>query len=368
MKKVTVLFGFVVALFCSLPLKASISVKVPMLNFLLSLQEEQLNQHRNDIDKFIPDDDAEKFILAVITNDLAGVRKFLADPDVDANDLLDIGIAPLHYVAARKNTDVRILEEFLTNNRVDVNIRDVNGLTPLHYAILQGSLDNVRVLLVNNRVDVNSRLTVKMNITKEYLLMSSLFEGMTVTPLFLALGTRNLDMIRVFFAEERVDVNAPGGEFSHGILQHAVMLELPVPIIEEILGVERVNVNARDRDGDTALFYATTKGLLDIVKVLLANHRVDVNAQGGDFSQTPLQQAILTGHIPVIRVLLANNRVDINATDIDGDTVLDYAMFVGLPEEIVQELIHKGARMGGGEQMQDNIYREESTRESVIVG
>lgn len=365
MKKVALLFGFV--MFCSLPLRASTSIKVPILNFLLSLQEEQLNHHRNDINKFVPDDDAEKLILAVITNDLAGVREFLADPDIDVNDLLDIGIAPLHYIAVRKNTDTRILEAFLANNRVNVNIRDVNGFTPIHHAVLRGSLDNVKVLFASNRVDVNARLTIQTNISKEYLSISSLLEGMTVTPLFLALGTRNLDMIRAFFAEERVDVNAPGGEFSHGILQHAVMLELPVPIIEEILAEDQVNVNARDEDGDTALFYAATKGLLDMVKVLLANDRVDVNAPGGSFSQTPIQQAIATHNVPVIRAFLANNRVDINATDRDGDTVLDWAIIEGNPE-IIQELINRGARSSGGrEQMWiPNNFNVEKPKRPVV--
>ena len=374
--KVTLLFGFVVALFCSLPLKASVGVKFPILNFLLSLQEEQLNQHRNDIDKFIPDDDAEKFILAVITNDLAGVKKFLADPDVNVNSLLDIGIAPLHYIAARKNVDTRILEEFLTDNQVNANIRDINGLTPLHHAVLRGQLDNVSVLLVNNRVNVNARLTIKVNIPEEYLsegylLFSSLvFEnGMTIPPLFLALGTRNLDMVKLFFAEDRVDKNATGGEFSQSLLQQAVMLDSPpIPIIEAILAEDGFNVNARDGDGDTALTFAVANGLLDVVKVLIADPDVDVNIPSGFWSQTPVQSAILIGNIPMVRELLANNRVDINAIDVEGDTVLDWAIIanaigvVGI-SEIIQELIDRGAKSSVREEQMwdkwDNNNRNE---------
>jgi ankyrin repeat protein len=51
-----------------------------------------------------------------------------------------------------------------------------------------------------------------------------------------------------------------------------------LPIVRELLKYEKLDVNATNDDGDTALLCASRYGNLDVVLELLKDERVEVNA------------------------------------------------------------------------------------------
>ena len=98
--------------------------------------------------------------------------------------------------------------------------------------------------------------------------------------------------------------------------------------------------NARSTEGQTPLFHAAEHGNLQAVKALLAAG-ADVNARNKD-SHTPLFYAIDQGHRPVVEALLAIG-ADLSVRDKDGDTPLDLALY--LKRDAIADLLRaKGGR------------------------
>ena len=64
------------------------------------------------------------------------------------------------------------------------------------------------------------------------------------------------------------------------------------------------NVDAKERDGQTALMNASVEGRVGVVEVLLSA-KADVNAED-DQGFTALMSASLGGHADVVEVLLRN--------------------------------------------------------------
>lgn len=64
------------------------------------------------------------------------------------------------------------------------------------------------------------------------------------------------------------------------------------------------NIQMRDRQGKTALFYAVEAANenLDVISLLL-DHRADPNAETGD-GKTPLLRAVEKGYIETAKILL----------------------------------------------------------------
>ena len=98
------------------------------------------------------------------------------------------------------------------------------------------------------------------------------------------------------------------------------------------------NVNARDKDGATALLKAVVNGRRPVVSLLIARG-ADVNAKDNQGS-TPLMGAAFNGHVDLLRVLIAKG-ADPNAKTRDGETALTYAALMGSTCAARDLLAHK---------------------------
>lgn len=103
-----------------------------------------------------------------------------------------------------------------------------------------------------------------------------------------------------------------------------------------ILGVD---VNAKDKDGRTPLFYAAFKSNIALHKLLIAKG-ADVNAKDVD-GHTPLHEAAFKDNIEAAKLLIAKG-ADINAKDKDGRTPLHRSTRHD-NTELAKMLIAKGA-------------------------
>jgi hypothetical protein len=93
--------------------------------------------------------------------------------------------------------------------------------------------------------------------------------------------------------------------------------------LEEVLDLLRrgANVNAQQRDGITALFFASQEGHLEVVRELLQHNEVDVNLTR-DTGATALYTASQNGHVDIVHALLQHGKVDVNRWFHTGSTAL----------------------------------------------
>jgi len=83
------------------------------------------------------------------------------------------------------------------------------------------------------------------------------------------------------------------------------------------------DVNAKDRDGATAIHMAAFHGHTEMVELLL-DRGADVNAQTHDIQATALHAAALGGHAPTAQALL-DRGAQVDAEDDKGHTPMFYA-------------------------------------------
>ena len=117
---------------------------------------------------------------------------------------------------------------------------------------------------------------------------------------------------RLLLEEDSVDQNSMD-EGREALLQAASNGHEAV--VKLLLANDQVDVNAKDSaDGQTPLWRAVGGGHEAVVKLLLANDRVDVNAIDSWLKETPLEWAVENGHEAIVKLLLANDQVDVNHT------------------------------------------------------
>ncbi|CAL6345369.1 unnamed protein product [Bathycoccus prasinos] len=84
-------------------------------------------------------------------------------------------------------------------------------------------------------------------------------------------------------------------------------------------------LSAAEGRWNTSLHLACLYGHVDVVKVLLSDERVDVNARDDD-DGTSLADASASGFHEIVALLLAKKGIEVNLKDSDGETALDCAI------------------------------------------
>ena len=94
--------------------------------------------------------------------------------------------------------------------------------------------------------------------------------------------------------------------------------------VEELLKHPKLDINAQNSEGRSALFIAAWEDHPEITEKLLEHPDIDVNLTS-ERGNTPLTTAAYNGHVKPIEVLLQHPDIDVNQKDGDGDTPLTNA-------------------------------------------
>ena len=130
------------------------------------------------------------------------------------------------------------------------------------------------------------------------------------------------------------DANSPDPQGQYGLI--LAIREPSLKAASALVDAPKINLNAFNALGESALMLAALKGQLELAKKLVAKG-ADVNKTGW----TPLHYAASNGHVDVIKLLLENHAY-IDAESPNGSTPLMMASMYGNAQS-VKLLIEEGA-------------------------
>ena len=245
----------------------------------------------------------------------------------------------------------------LLDQGLDVGSKDPKyAQTPLMYACRRGHAATVATLL-HRGADVNA------------------YSNRGGSAIFEAVGANHVEALKVLLAGPNTDVNAP--HLSRSGVSPLILAaqEGYYEIVNALLDHERLEINFKDMNGNTALFHAiqtehteiaecvldrkdksldlncqnllgrtalilaATKGQNDMVDQLL-NQGADPSIKDQEGGGTAILRAINEGHISTMETMLMHN-VDVHCLD-DKDRGLLHGAAVGGHDEIVYLLLDKG--------------------------
>ncbi|KAK7440453.1 hypothetical protein VKT23_017091 [Stygiomarasmius scandens] len=153
--------------------------------------------------------------------------------------------------------------------------------------------------------------------------------GANVYPLLYAIEHGKLDTVKLLMLNGA----------SHEWALHAAAEYQKIDIMQFVLDIEGVNVNAKGAFGTTPLQDAAWDGEENIIKLLIEKG-ADVNAEGGEYG-TALRAAVCCGQLGAVKLLIAKG-ADVNAKAGREGTALEAAAYRGRLN-IVRILLESGA-------------------------
>ena len=298
------------------------------------------------------------------------VKILLGCVGIDINKSDSEGSAPL--IAAAYKGHVEVVKILLGCTGIDINKSDSEGQTSLFDAAYEGHVEVVKILLGYEGIDIN-----KSDITGETSLFAAVIKGHAevvkillgcegidinksdftgYTPLIIAVANGNFEVTEMLLESNLIaDINVKDKVFGRSALMTAVQKEHP-KIVNLLLKYKGIDVNQPckrgysplmagciddtvqmllnqgvyfiDRNGQTASCVNSHRMRPDIVKALVANKTININAETHSHD-TPLHFAAGSGNIEVVRILLdlykKDKHIDFKKKNLAGETALSLA-------------------------------------------
>ncbi|OAA71386.1 Ankyrin repeat-containing domain protein [Cordyceps fumosorosea ARSEF 2679] len=247
-------------------------------------------------------DDLTPLHLAVESANQPSV-KALIDAGANPSAQNRRGVAPLHTASANGHFAIAKL---LIDAGADVNVRNQDGGTPLHATALNWQ-PKIAKLLVDAGADVHAR------------------DGAGRSPLHEAAGRESLGVAQVLL-DAGADVNA-ADDAGRTVLQVALD-DGPSSIPFLLDRGARVSADDKLDDEGNTMLHRAAQSSAELLEALLAAGGLDIEARNKD-GETPLLYAAAHGSIRQLRLLM-DAGADAQARTEDGETALHMA--AGTPE------------------------------------
>lgn len=289
---------------------------------------------------------AARFGLTELTRILLG-EQYKCNPDsCDSN-----GQSPLLWATRNGHEDVIKL---MIEANADLEVRDKEeGATPLIWAARKGYKNVVNLLLERggeiNAKDDHGRTPLSLaarhkhgSIIQLLLDKSGIIDSNDDTGIVYLFATQVDRQKTVKMLNKHYSYFIPTDEaaINEAMILHAT--ETWSEIATQKLRTNDGNLDEMDEHGRTRLSCAAESGDKEIVQMLLATGKVNINGRDGEHKETPLIWAAKNGHTAIVKLLL-DAGADVNVQEQElGETALTLAIEGG-HETTVQALLDKGA-------------------------
>ena len=269
----------------------------------------------------------EALLLEAVQKGDTEAARLLLKWGADINTTDRRGNTPLHLAAEAGNLD--LVKTLATQPGVDLNTPNRLLQTPLHKAAAKGHAAVVAWMLSTEGIDASLNAKDKLR---------------GASPLYLAASAGHTEVIKCFIKAHDEGINVDfnltnkNGETALAFAISKGQEEACITLIES----SKADPNIPNQNGHTALHKAVTADNTRIAEALLKGPiPADVNraTSGGS---TPLHIAADSGNLAMVEQLTALEGIDLNAVDLGQNTPLHQAAEKGHPS-IISHLIEKGA-------------------------
>ncbi|WP_300367269.1 ankyrin repeat domain-containing protein [Brachyspira sp.] len=215
----------------------------------------------------------------------------------DVNELRDIDIELFKAIEIDDYKAIRSL----INRGANINAKDGYGLSALHLAIKNNSMYSINILLANNNIDLESKLPEGYFTHLNNNSTDAVYIG-KATPLIYAIFKSNGDpKIVNMLIRKGADVNATDEEGWSTFLYAAAFGDSS--ILRNIASKNRKLINSKTKNNVMPLHMAVVYDNINNIKYLVRNLKVDINAQDDD-GWTALYYAAANNKMEAYKLLL----------------------------------------------------------------
>ena len=282
----------------------------------------------------------------------SGSYKLLAyfiDMGTDIHLKTKTGINCLHLAA--ENGYLDLCKALIDNHKFDLHIADNDGYTALHFSVISGNSDLVTYfaekvinikLKTKNGSDClhiaveNGHLNLCKMLINKYMFDVHILDNDGCTVLHQSARSGSYDLFRYFVKEESdIHLKTKNGRNCLHIAAFFGHLNLCKILIYN----HRFNVNMADKNGCTALHHSAVSGKYELF-TYFADKTPDIHVKTNT-GLNCLHIAALSGHLDLCKTLIDNHKFDVDISDIDGCTALHHAVTSG-KYDLVAYLANKG--------------------------
>lgn len=242
-------------------------------------------------------------VMAATNGDYDLVQQLLNQEDTDVNEQGDVGNTAL--IGASSNGHLSIVKLLLEQNDIDVNIKNNNGKNALIATVLQGHNDIISTLVNNNKTNVNA---------------GDFFGN---TALHYAIFESNVEVTKLILDNPQMDVNIQNDRGVTPLIA-AASDKTTTSVLQLLIEVPAIDFELRDIASIDALLSACLARNIEAVRLLLP--KVDVNAID-DQGKTALIHLSALGYLDVIQVLIQSIDLQLGIKDNTGNTALSLARY-----------------------------------------
>ncbi|KID66924.1 Ankyrin-1 [Metarhizium brunneum] len=265
---------------------------------------------------------AKPLLCAVATGDENIVKLLLPRPNVDASTRTSSNQCAL--IKAARFCSSAVVKLLLSQPGVHADKPGIYGRTPLSFAAQYGRESIARLLLEEYSVTAHSRCNKNR------------------TPLAYAAESGKAEIVNLLLDHvKEEDLKDKDSELLVLLAQ-----KLPRLLAPKLVHASRTGVNYADKDGYTALFWASKSGSTPLVELLLSHPNINID-KTAEYLNTPLLEAIEQGHED-IALLLIKRGADCKRGPTPWrdrtDTPLTAAIRCAR-ERVVEQILHLGVSM-----------------------
>lgn len=275
-------------------------------------------------------------VQAASSGDIALLKRSI-EAGVAIDTVSDDGSSALHCAA--RSGQLAIVKILLFRG-ADITIVNKNNRTPFQEAILGGNITTIEYMLNHNMSATdcpNSLLSTFDSLMRNpsaevarsfvnHFQGNTFFKQQGLKLLRRAIKHKHIFLVRWLSLSENVKINGRP-DTRYVPLCHAVGVG-HLGVVEALLDSARLDPNTVGGSGSepsTPLHIAVVCRALEIVKLLLQDQRVDVNAKT-EAGESALYKASFQDNSEIVRLLLAHADVDVNVKTKSGESVLDFAL------------------------------------------